>query len=822
MKKATQKLVYLILLFCSATMAQTQLVHFPVNSAIEGQDIQMEAKLVAAQARVIFVRIYYKLPEENSFRHVDMRPDINKWIGAIPGIDVEGERIEYFINAFLGNQLVLTFPQYNPYNQPEEIQIFPARETQKQPGTEKAQPILPLEDSRQTLQQAPQPSIDSPLLLLSPEQNEHVLENEVLFAVSLSGGGQQTDPRSIHIFLDGINITRLCQISDFMATFDSKKLPPGQHWFKVVAKNINGKPMEPLLVNFTVSGKEQQKVRSNFRGHAFADVRNESINNVDDSFNMGGGDFNGRYGVLQYKGKFLFSSLEDPAYQPRNRYNFAVKTKVLGVEGGDTYPRMNNLILWGKRVRGISGFIHLGVINVDAVMGETYRGIEGHGTGDGPLKIITRNGKYAQKIIGIRPSIGGGRNFQIGISLVKIQDDTSSITYGRLPKENLIVGPDLKIAVDRGRFTFTAASAFSLLTNNIYGGAASIEDIENITGTTFDIPIAPEDVEEYFIMNESTIPIDPTHQTSLAYNLKLTMRYFRNVLQVGYKSIGAQYTSLANPWIRKDIEGFYFNDRLRLLNNRLYLNFGYEDYVDSFSEFSPNPALDLKTFNYGFSLYPGKMLPNINISLKNHIRNNDSYLDFEKLSYGAGIDTVNYQQKSLHRDLAVQLHYDINIFNLNNGLFVNYLTSDFSDDFNTMRSYSQEYSTNMRMYTLTTKYQFPLKTTVAYATNNNLSGGGNSEFNYDMYGFAAEYSLFQDRIRTFSEYRKTSSTSLASGASEMEFDRSFLRIGSQVYLGTRHTLTLDGNIISYSTTNSSGTGSNYADQIIRLRWEKFL
>ena len=391
MIKASLKLVLWFVLASTAAFSQTQLIHFPINSATESQDIQMEAKLEGLQAKVIFVRIYYKLPEEDSYRFVDMQPDINKWIGAIPGMDVEGERLEYFLNAFLNNQQILTFPEYNPYNQPEEIQIFSPQQKKSTFQGDQLSEFVPLEESGLTAQEALESAIESPLLLLSPEPDEMVVEDQVLFAVSLSGGGKETDPKSIQIFIDGKNITRYCKISSFMATFEPKRLKTGQHWFKVVGKSMDGTPLEPLIVNFTVSGEDEKtKVRSDFRGHVFTDLRNETIKEHDNSFNMGGGDFNGRYGAIRYDGRFLFTSLEDPQYQPRNRYSFSLKTKIVGVEGGDTYPRMNNLILWGKRVRGVSGYVHLGFINVDAVMGDTYRGIEGLGSGTGASLLISK------------------------------------------------------------------------------------------------------------------------------------------------------------------------------------------------------------------------------------------------------------------------------------------------------------------------------------------------------------------------------------------------------------------------------------------------
>ena len=819
MLKASNKILICLLLLATAAFSQTQLIHFPVNSATEGQPVQLEVKIEGLNAQVIFVRIYYKAPEEDSYRYVDMQPDINKWIGNIPGRDVEGERLEYFLNAFLSNQQIVTFPVSNPYNQPEEIQIFPAKKS--------AVPSPPVQnlDTFVPAKEAMQSAIDSPLLVLSPEPDEYITEDQVLFAVSLSGGGKETDAKSVQIFMDGKNVTRACEISTFMATFEPKKVSEGQHWFKVVAKDIDGKPLEPIVVNFTVGSEGQkQKIRSDFRGHVFADFRNETVYEQDNSFNMGGGDFSGQYGVLQYSGRFLVSSLEDPNYQPRDSYSFNLKTKVLGISGGDTYPRINDLILWGKRVRGLSGYIHLGFINVDAVMGETYRGIEGVGTGIGPSMVISSYGTFSQKLMAVRPSIGGGKHFQVGISIVKIQDDTSSIKYGILPKDNVIFGPDLKLAFDRGRTTLTAAGAVSLLTSDISGGALTPEDINDITGEEVNLPFNPQDFEEYFIINDSTIPIDPSKLTSMAYNVKLALRYLRNVLQIGYKSVGAQYTSLANPWIRKDIEGFYFNDRLRLLNNKLYLNFGYEDYIDNFSDYSSSPAMDLKTFNYGFSVYPGKSWPNINVSLKNHMRDNGIVnLDLTPISSSAVIDTFDNRERSLHRDLSVQLNYDVDMFDLNHSLFFNYISSDFIDDYDPTRSYSQEFSTDMRMFTLSTRYQLPLKTTISYATNSNISGGGTSAFDYNMFALAGEYRIWRDRITTFAEYRSTTSTSTTTLSTiATEYNRSHIRFGGILHISARHTVTLDGNFLGYSS-NSAVPGSNtsYNDRIMRLRWEKF-
>ncbi len=256
----------------------------------------------------------------------------------------------------------------------------------------------------------------------------------------------------------------------------------------------------------------------------------------------------------------------------------------------------------------------------------------------------------------------------------------------------------------------------------------------------------------------------------------------------------------------------------------MYLNFGYEDYLDNFSDYSTSPAMDMKTFNYGFSLYPGKALPNINVSLKNHMRDN-GILNFETTTLGtpAVIDTFDNRESSLHRDLSVQLNYDVNVLNLNHSLFFNYITSNFIDDYDPTRSYSQEFSTDMRMFTLTSRYQIPLKTTISYATNSNLSGGGTSAFDYNMFALAGEYRIWRDRITTFAEFRSTTSTSTTTLSTIVtEYNRSHVRFGGILHINPRHTVTLDGNFLGYSADSAvPGSNTTYNDRIMRLRWEKF-
>lgn len=824
-----------VLTFSSFAHAELQerIVHIPVNSAIEGQDIVLEAQVEGSFARVIYVRIYFKNPEEESFRYVEMRQEVDNWAGHIPARAISGPTINYFIAALLDNQTILTYPEFNPYNDPEEISISPrpVETTIPTPAMEipGQQPTEPLQ-SLQQAEEAALPEFEAEptdLLLLSPEEGEKIAVEDLVIAVSLMGSEREIDSSSVAIFLDGREVTSHAEISSFLGTLTLKKLSLGRHWIKVTANDTNGNQVPALISHFFILGEEDKdRPYSDVRGRVFADLRQEKFSGKSQSINFAGADFNGEYGALRYGGRAYFSSLESKDRQPINRYSFHLQTKWIGLRVGDTNPRFNDLILWGKRVRGLESYVHLGFLNVDFIYGETYRGVKGATTITVDTltaktdTTISRYGTFRQTLFGIRPSIGSGRHFQFGLSLVKVKDDTSSIRYGSSPKDNIVIGPDLIIRLDRGRFELRASAAISALTNNIYPGPFTKEKIEE--DLNVELPFDPADYEKYLILNDSTVPLDPSQMNSGAYNVSIRLNYFHNFLRVGYKSIGSEYHSLANSYIRTDIQGFYFSDRVRLLKNRLYFNIRFEDFTDNFSQLDNNPTTDLRTLNYGLSFYPGSNLPNLNISLRNRYRNNgiDTLLVRE-----ATLDTVDRREKTLNRDFSVQLSQNFNVLEAMHSLSLNYVNSDRVDRHNDTRimgSYSREVSTDVKMASLRSTWQIPLVTTIQYASNANAALGGLSDFKYDMFGLSGEYMLFSQKFRTFAEAQFTSASGKSLGNAVIDYSKNIYRFGLNYRFSLMHSVSFDGYIIAFNDRGETAGVANesYTDTIFRLRYEK--
>ncbi len=177
------------------------------------------------------------------------------------------------------------------------------------------------------------------------------------------------------------------------------------------------------------------------------------------------------------------------------------ESRWLRIGYGDSYPfSFPDLILSGKRVRGLHASLMLGVFNVDMTLGETVRRVEGvllktfpdsllsqEQTSDPRrcLRASTRRRLGEIPVRYVRVGIclpyaqasARARHFRFGLTWMKSKDDMSSIVYGFSPEENLVVGADIISRFDDNRIEFSGQAAFSAHNSDISGGNISNERI---------------------------------------------------------------------------------------------------------------------------------------------------------------------------------------------------------------------------------------------------------------------------------------------------------------------------------------------------------
>jgi len=810
------------------------IVHFPVKTATEGKPVAIEAKIEDPNLKVQYLRLYYRLKGQSSFQQLDMREQLNNYIMEIPAADVKMPGLEYFIMAVLTNHAMITSPSSNPYYAPYEITVTPGTGLPAQsPQKNKIAPKTMIKSKS---------GIQLETVILSPEPGERVAQDEVIIAVSFLGDVSKLKLNSIRLFIDEKDFSAGAKISNYMISFVSNDLSSGLHQVRIELADIKGNRFNDVSWRFfVVSDQEKSKDAERklpLSGNIFAEYKNEKFSDSTLATTNLGANFRGQYGPFEYRGMLFITSRENPQFQPRNRMLLEVGTSWLGIKLGDTTPRFNELMLWGKRVRGFEAYLKLGIINLEFVTGETNRRIKGipydqvidpvtgkiryfipgSDTTDLANEVLSttgiyRYGTFQQNLTAGRVSFGSGKHFQLGMNLVKVRDDTSASTYGSQPKDNIVIGPDIVFALDNHRIELKASAAFSLLANDISTGPISVADLDSAVG---EIPFDPSDYAQYFILNTSLIPLDPSQLNSLGYQASFKFNYFKNNINILYKSIGSEYYSLANSYLRKDIQGFSIYDRIQLYSNQIYLNLGYDKFLEGLSyendETESTEPTNYNALNIGVSFFPRQQhLPKVNLNWKKYDRDNE-------------LNPINTNNaiKYKNKDVSVQLGYDVQAFDLNHTLSISYIATNRDDGFGQTTA---NLANSIQMLSLRTVYQIPLTTVVSYATNQNNAGGGMYTFKYNMINIGGDYYLLNRRLNLNGGINFTSVNSKtnidAQGnpttvpTYEEDYRRIAFNLGGNFQISRQHSLLLDMSFINLNYKNSNA----YKDSIIRFRYE---
>ena len=365
---------------------------------------------------------------------------------------------------------------------------------------------------------------------------------------------------------------------------------------------------QPLTAGFIESAEVRLETRAE-AGGAFAE-----------QYARGGADVRGQAGPLRFGALFLLDSQTRSGRQSQHRFRFAGDLPFGAVGGlrlraGDTYPRLPELFGRGQRVRGVDVGVRLGPLGLDVAVGSARRPAEarllsvvqdssrtaflqrpdnsvplpavanpnagGLGESDSLYRYTPYiGGAYDRRYISVRPSIGDRRSFQAGLTFLRIGDDPDSdvLVAGR-PEENVVIGTDLFMGLDRRRIRLEAEAALSLANTDASRGAFTDADIDSIrtsgelTDGQADLLRRVRDFGDLlgFTVNENVYPVNPIGSglPAIAAQGELAIDYGSNLLQVKGFRRGVAYRTLANPFLQSDRQGLRVSDRLRFLDGRV-------------------------------------------------------------------------------------------------------------------------------------------------------------------------------------------------------------------------------------------------------------
>ena len=708
--------------------------------AQSGMPLTLRAEL---QRGELFERVHfvYRTFGESEWTPVEMQLRGNTAIVVLPAEAVQPIYLDYYIVLTYRSGTLEAYPLNDS---PDPFVRTPSKTLQ-----------LPVRQKEEDIQVA----------FLSPEQNSIFESRDVLISVSLLRVDSSVVRRATQIILDGADVSKYAVLSDDILVYvpdnHGLRLKPGRHKVSVVLYTREGKLYRQVSTFFNVvgDGKAEEVTAETFvpNGTIDLEMRSERVNNVSTWYKRGGMRFTGSQGDWRINSNLFLTSDEQPDRQPQNRYYVALESQWLAVGYGDSYPMFPNLILNGKRVRGLNSSVHLGLFNVDMALGTTVRDIEG-----ALLKVIPLSdlgteqaadpnaayaridsltwgkysyGTYARDLFAIRPSFGSGEQFQIGLTWLKAKDDPGSIRFGTRPQENLVVGLDAISKFDKNRIEFAGQAAFSAYNSDISSGNFTDAYIDSVYKKDASTIKDARDILKHFItVNDNLRPLSFKKMSTLAYDLSVTLNYFDNTFKASYISRGSDYNSFGQTFLRNDVAGINLLDRWRLVANNLFITLGYERLRDNTSD-SKVATTWFTTLNTAVNYDPGPDLPSFSAGWTRYVNANNAsgsnsnsavddqtnrffFLVSHRFSLGAA-HTASASISTSHRNDYTLRNFDV---------------KNISASFN-----------------LSTKYIVPLQTSVGFTTNYNsfpspFAPTTTTEIKYSSLFMFAQYSFFEEEF----------------------------------------------------------------------------
>jgi len=623
------------------------------------------------------------------------------------------------------------------------------------------------------------------VLFLSPDPTEVLEPEDVVIAVSLLRADTFIVRRATQVVLDGTDVTSRAVFSDDLIIIVPEnlgvRLSPGEHQVGVRIFGRDGNLRQARIHRFTVKGDvgyrytEPIKPEFAYRASIYAESRREMVASGTTWYNRGGYQFTGSKGEWRLNSNAFLTSDEKSTRQPQNRFFVGVEAPWISAGLGDSHPSFPALILSGKRVRGLSAALRLGIFNLDLALGQTVRAIDGallksfpkdslgaeqardRAAAYGEIDKTTWGkfsyGTYERQLFAVRPSFGSGDTWQLGFTWLTSKDDANSIQYGLRPKENIVLGTDFVTRLDRNRIELYGQAAFSAYNSDISSGTFTDAYIDTVyPDNAADIKRVRDILDRFITVNDNLRPLSLKTLSTLAYEFGTVLNYFNNNLRVTYLYTGLEYTSFGQTFIRKDVQGLRLLDRLRLLDNALLLTLGFEQLQDNTSNTKVATTV-FRTVNIAVSYYARSHLPSVTLGFTNFV--NDNELAPSGLDSLLAVDDVTNR-------FFLQSSYNF-IYRGQHTAMLSLTTSQRDD--RSVRA--TDVSNTTATVGLTSRYAIPLQTTVELGFNFNsfppaTRGSERRSLDYTSVALTGKYAVLANTLSvmatvapTFGELKRT-------------------------------------------------------------------
>ena len=800
-------LVNILMLVSLAALNKVTLYHETPIGVIKGEEVTFEVMLTSSNSKIYDMHLFFKEIGQSDYKVLQMRSDGYLYHVTMNTSGFTTGQLQYYIGyeGELGEigTLPSEAPQVNPY-------------------------VMHIAPSRENIQSE---QID--IVILSPEPDEVIPNDELVIAASLLGVSENFDISKTQLLIDGTNITSMIDFREEVITFSPGQIKPGHHNIELLLYDAQNTMIGKKEWSFRASGAAPTFGKSYYRGNVFVENRYQNIDyyGETDNFFRAGGHVRGRYNALDYMARLVLSSEESDERQPVNRYagqlqyNFSERNHIY-LKGGDFIPYYNHLTFYTKRIRGVQTGLAFGFFTFDFVTGQLNRSIEGKFTVY-PLDTVGTNspavddtlvsaGTYNQTVLAFRPGFRFGDNVAWNLNLVNAREDKNSIKYGGNVKESIVAGTDLNMNFDNRRILFDASFQASINNSN-----AGLEEIEYDS-----LARVNEDLKDnsaarnYWDFLKSTGMISMTQGLnplpSMAMHFETTLRYFNNTLNIKYINIERDFATDANPYLLKDMAGFYINDNFRMINNQVFVNLFYNNFSNSRSK--ENLRTSNGEFGGTITYLPMQNIPSITIGYTNIIRSNKV----------TPADTADFLFPELFIEdnttskFTFTATYNVNFNNIKNALSFNITNFGRNEAVEARKESESDFT--LFSIGLRSKFNFPMTARLNYSQSESMFGSNNRyETNINRLFLGLEYQIANfmgnDFFIPYINLIFQNIENIYPSADPFDSKRNHYTLGLSYRNQNLGVLSLRFDQLSYQVPGTDNSKRDISDSILNVRYE---
>jgi hypothetical protein len=680
-----------------------QIYHLPLLEAPADRDLEIRIQVEEGAAQITSVQFVWRVPG-GEFRTSEMDPVAGGYQFMIPAAQVQPPHLEYAVIIRFQDGSEATFPLRDPLLAPHRVAVT-------QPPAQEAG--------------GPQ------FILLRPQEGEILFESNVGIAISVFDPDTLFDPKSLLLFLDG-KILPPKEITNTFILAEANDLSAGRHEITVRSKSPRGRNNPDFRGNFQVAGAESTHPPTTFFWEFTGEAILEDFSGEQEGILRGDWRAKGEVGKWQYAARSYLTSEEAWDRQPQDRFLISLKRPSLLFAVGDVTPQFSDLVLAGKRVRGLEIGLHSNRMHLLGVFGEVNKEIP--------------ELSYRRMLIGIRPYYTTSYGARWGFSFLKAKDTSSPDHQTYLsPQDNVVVGMDAQIPILQRKLEWSFSAAMSLTALDIRGGTISREALEE---AGIEIPFDPEPFESIIVINESLTPPDPSKLSSLAWMTSLNFNQSGQWLSAGYRSVGPAYYSFGNPYLQNDLAGWNLSDQFSLWKRRLFLNLGLSRMRDNLD--GNKTATTVTSGGWAtIAFYPHAPAPQVGFTL-NFTRGYNDLNSVDTLTVQP--DSSNTQYSDLRRDdysrtIGASLVQFFFLRDFRQTITLNVNQTNFEDeiadrppDFVRLNSSSKQYSINWRSDFLR---EFNASLDYSYYTSETVL----QPYRYHLFGTTLNSHFREQRVR---------------------------------------------------------------------------